>query len=693
MDKKSIIGLVLIFLIFLGYMFWIKPSDEELAARRRQDSINYVERLRADSLARAEIEQKNLQDSLYQLSMGDSAVTDSNGNVVAAMQANLGCFSPNGSNPHVNVMVQNELFCVDLQSLGASVQQVVLDDYLTFDSMPLEVITPSVNNLDLVFVDSHNDVINTKMIPFATYCNGELVTESGDFTVPENDSLTVSFRAYVNGERRVLAESVLTENGVDSPRPSATHLQEGTMVNEDAYLEFRYVFYPDSYEIDFDVNFHNIKDYVSVTPNLTLTWKNRMNRQEQYDKSTKGRNANRNKDSERFYTTLYYKNMEDNADCLKDGRDDDKQITTPLEWVAYKQQFFCAILMSEKGFRNAQQLQVATDRTVDDDNYMCDMSSTLGCDYDATSNDYKMDMRLYFGPNKYRLLRDMDRGFERILPLGWGFFLTQWVSRFAIIPVFNFLENFGWNYGIIIIVLTILLKIVLTPLMWNSYKTGAVMRHLKPEMEAINKKFPKQEQAMQKQQAMTALQKKAGINPMAGCLPMLIQFPILIAMYRFYPASIELRQKPFLWCDDLSSYDSILDLPFNIPLYGDHISLFCLLMFAMQFFYTIYTMKQQQTQATMPGMKFMMYFMPFMMLFIFNSQSAALNIYYFFNLLLSMALMFGIRAMLTEDKVRARMAKAELTNKNKPQMKSKFQQRLEEMQKMSEEMQKKNNRK
>ena len=348
--------------------------------------------------------------------------------------------------------------------------------------------------------------------------------------------------------------------------------------------------------------------------------------------------------------------------------------------------------MSENGFRNAQQLQVATDRTIDDDNYLCDMSSTLGCDYDASNDNYRMDMRLYYGPNKYRLLRDMDRGFERILPLGWGFFLTQWVSRFAIIPVFNFLENFGWNYGIIIIVLTILLKIVLTPLMWNSYKTGAVMRHLKPEMEAINKKFPKQDQAMQKQQAMTALQKKAGINPMAGCLPLLIQFPILIAMYRFYPASIELRQKPFLWCDDLSSYDSILDLPFNIPLYGDHISLFCLLMFGMQFFYTIYTMKQQQSQATMPGMKFMMYFMPFMMLFIFNSQSAALNIYYFFNLLLSMALMFGIRGIMTEDKVRARMAKAELSNKNKPQKKSKFQQRLEEMQKMSEEMQKKQRR-
>ncbi len=173
---------------------------------------------------------------------------------------------------------------------------------------------------------------------------------------------------------------------------------------------------------------------------------------------------------------------------------------------------------------------------------------------------------------------------------------------------------------------------------------------------------------------------------------MLIQLPILYAMFRFYPASIELRQQPFLWCKDLSSYDSILDLPFNIPLYGDHISLFCLLMFAMQFVYTLYTMKQQQGQASLPGMKFMMYFMPFMMLFIFNSQSAALNIYYFFNLLLSMALMFGIRAIMTEDRVRERMAKAEANAKGKPQKKSKFQQRLEEMQKMQEQMQKQQRR-
>lgn len=668
MDKKSIIGLVLIFLIFLGYMFWIKPSDEEIAARREQDSLMYVERMRADSLAQAEAEQKHLQDSLYQLAMSDTSLSDSTGAAqVAAMKVNLGQFAPNSGNQRLNVTVANKVMTTDLRSLGASVQKVVLEDFKTFGDGPLEIITPDANNMDLVFVDSRNDVINTKMIPFATFVDGSQLVGDSFVKVPEGDSLTVSFRAYV--------------------RPA-----DSLAVDEDAYLEFRYVFYDDSYEVDFDINFHNIKDYVSVTPNLTLNWQNSLNRQEQYDRSQKGRNANRNKDSERFYTTLFYKNSGDNPSSLKDGRDDEKQVTTPIDWVAYKQQFFCAILMAEDGFRNAQQLQVSTDQGNKNDNYLCDMSSSLGVDYDAMVDNYAVDMRMYFGPNKYRLLKDMDRSFERILPLGWGFFLTQWVSRFAIIPVFNFLEGFGWNYGIIIIILTLLLKIVITPLTWNSYKTGAVMRHLKPELDAINKKFPKQEQAMQKQQAMSQLQRKAGINPMAGCLPLLLQLPIIYAMFRFYPASIELRQQPFLWCDDLSSYDSILNLPFNIPLYGDHVSLFCLLMFAMQFLYTVYTMKQQQGQASMPGMKFMMYFMPFMMLFIFNSQSAALNIYYFFNLLLSMVTMFIIRAVMTEDKVRARMAKAEAAGKGKPQKKSKFQQRLEEMQRMSEEMQKQQQR-
>jgi len=266
------------------------------------------------------------------------------------------------------------------------------------------------------------------------------------------------------------------------------------------------------------------------------------------------------------------------------------------------------------------------------------------------------------------------------------------VSRYLIIPVFNFLETFNWNYGIIIIVFTILLRLVLFPLTFKSYQGSAIMRILKPEMEALNKKYPNPEQALQKQQEMSKLQKKAGYSPVAGCLPVLLQMPILTAMFMFYPVAIELRQKPFLWCQDLSTYDSILDLGFNIPLYGDHVSLFCLLMFGMQFFYTWYTMRGQQAQANMPGMKFMMYFMPFMMLFMFNSMAAGLNLYYFCSLTITMLQMVLIRKFTSEKKVRARMAAYDSKHKNAPQKKSSFQKRLEQMQRMTEEMQKQQNR-
>ena len=281
----------------------------------------------------------------------------------------------------------------------------------------------------------------------------------------------------------------------------------------------------------------------------------------------------------------------------------------------------------------------------------------------------------------------MDRGFDKMLPLGWTF-ISKNISRWLIIPAFNFLEQFNWNYGIIIIIFTLLIRLVLLPLVFKSYRGGAIMRILKPEMDALNQRFPKKEQAMQKQQAMMALQKSAGYSPMAGCLPVLLQMPFLTAMFMFFPQAIELRQKSFLWCDDLSTYDSVLDFGFNIPLYGDHVSLFCLMMFGMQFFYTWYTMKQQAGTQSMPGMKFMMYFMPFMMLFIFNSQSAGLNLYYLISLTFTMSTMILIRKFTSEQKVRARMAAYAKNASGKPKKKSRFQQRLEEMQKQAEQMQK-----
>ena len=644
MDKKSIIGLVLIIGIFVGYMFWVAPSKEELAERQRVYDSTMQANLEAQRVADSLAAEKMRLDSL-------AAAGDSTGSLRAV--ADMGAFNAAAQGTAATLAFSNERMSLEINTLGAMVNRVVLADYVTFDKQPLELVSPADDHLNLVFSTEDNRVVNTKDLVFTPYLDGQRV-ESGEWRLENEDSLLLSLRAELEG----------------------------------GYLEFAYTLHGNSYEVGFDIRFVGLDQVVRHTPYIDLQWRNRMNRQEKVSDSDRGK-GNRNSDRERFYSSIYYKPPKDKVDHLSTGRDDQEQVRTNLDWIAFKQQYFCAILTAEGGqpFENAE-LEISTDQRDTARNYLTDMRATIGLPYSGNNNETRMGF--YFGPTKFRDLKAMDRGFEKMLPLGWTVF-SKSVSRWLIIPIFNFLENFMTNYGLIIILFTLLIRFILLPLVYKSYSGSAIMRILKPEMEALNKKYPQPEQAMQKQQAMMALQKKAGYSPMAGCLPMLIQMPFLTAMFMFFPIAIELRQKPFLWCDDLSNFDSILDFGFNIPLYGDHISLFCLLMFGMQFFYTWYTMRGQNMNAGMPGMKAMMYFMPFMMLFIFNSQSAGLNLYYFVSLTFTMIVMMLIRQFTSEQKVRARMAAydaKQASGKGKPQKKSKFQQRLEEMQKMAEQMQK-----
>ncbi len=661
MNKKSIVGLVLIFAIFVGYMWWVAPSKEEIAERQRvNDSIRqaYMDSVAyADSVAAV----KAHLDSLAM--QGD---TSAQRQLQMHQRGDMGVFNASAYGDTVNVKVKNEKMDIVFSNMGAQVREVVLSGYTTYDSLPLQLISPADDNMNLIFSTEDTRVINTKDLVFVPYraYGGKLVRIDADSTyeIAGNEGLDLHFRAYVGDS-----------NGT----------------NSDKYVEFHYVVVGDEYDVNFEINFHGLKNVVRATDYMDFEWHNKMNRQEKVDASSRG-SRNRQKDPEKFYSSIYYKAVNDDVDEVGRGRDADKNVKTKVEWVAFKQQFFAAILVADSAFENANLNQVV-DKSNKDSRYLCDMSGTIGLTYES-DRDCTMGMHFYFGPTKYRDLRAMHRDFEKMLPLGWWIF-SKFVSRYLIIPVFNFLETFNWNYGIIIIVFTILLRLVLFPLTFKSYQGSAIMRILKPEMEALNKKYPNPDQALQKQQEMSKLQKKAGYSPVAGCLPVLLQMPILTAMFMFYPVAIELRQKPFLWCQDLSTYDSILDLGFNIPLYGDHISLFCLLMFGMQFFYTWYTMRGQQTQASMPGMKFMMYFMPFMMLFMFNSMAAGLNLYYFCSLTITMLQMVLIRKFTSEKKVRARMAAYDNKHKNSPQKKSSFQKRLEQMQRMTEEMQKQQNRK
>jgi YidC/Oxa1 family membrane protein insertase len=565
----------------------------------------------------------------------------------------MGAFNACTTGERTSIPVRSERMSLSFNTQGAMIGQVVLADYQTYDKTPLELITPSDNNLNLIFSTAENLTINTRDLTFQPWVDGKPWT--GDsLTVNGGDSLRISLRADISA-------------ALDSNAAAGKH-----------YLEFVYTVRGDSYEVGFDINFVGLEDFILSDNRVDLQWHNRMLRQEQSREGTR---------SERTYTSIYYKPVEDDVDDLSAGNKDaaSDQLKTQLEWVAFKQQYFSAILTAEaEPFENAE-IAVHTNKKDTTRNYLTDMDATLAIPY---SHDTKaLLMCFYFGPTKFRDLRAFDRDFDKMLPLGWTF-ISKNISRWLIIPAFNFLEKFNWNYGIIIIIFTLLIRLLLLPLVYKSYRGGAIMRILKPEMDALNQRYPKKEQAMQKQQAMMALQKSAGYSPMAGCLPVLLQMPFLTAMFMFFPQAIELRQKSFLWCDDLSTYDSILDFGFNIPLYGDHISLFCLLMFGMQFFYTWYTMKQQAGTQSMPGMKFMMYFMPFMMLFIFNSQSAGLNLYYLVSLTFTMTTMILIRRFTNEKKVRARMAAYGKNNAGKPKKKSRFQQRLEEMQKQAEAMQK-----
>jgi YidC/Oxa1 family membrane protein insertase len=374
--------------------------------------------------------------------------------------------------------------------------------------------------------------------------------------------------------------------------------------------------------------------------------------------------------NETDYTTIAYRYPNGDYEELNPrSENEDEQVTTKLEWIGYKQQFFSTFLVAEESMLNADMQSVK----IADGTYTKQFQSRIGLPFD-TGKDETVGFKMYFGPNHFNTLKSYDYGFENVVPLGsW---IIRWVN-YGVIWVFDILDNRIASYGLIILILTLIIKVVLFPLTYKSYVSQAKMRVLKPQIDELGKKYPKKEDAMKKQQATMALYKKVGVSPMGGCIPMLIQFPILIAMFRFFPASFELRQESFLWADDLSSFDSILNLPFEIPWYGDHVSLFTLLM-AVAMFITSRSSTAQMgdTNAQMPGMKFMMlYMMPIMLLVWFNNYAAGLSYYYFLSNVITIGQTYLIRQTVDDEAILKKLH----DNAKKPVKKSKFQERLEKM--------------
>ena len=452
-------------------------------------------------------------------------------------------------------------------------------------------------------------------------------------------------------------------------------------VAERAYLEYRYLIYDTEaperdYLVDFDVRLVNMAPEMANQTQIQIDWANTTFQNE------------KGFQNENMYTTLSYR-FPDETSIEELGMSEgakSKNISTQVNWVAFKQQFFSSVFIAPD---NVSYANLAFDTAAPESSLLKTFTAQMGVPYTPQTEGY--DFAFYFGPNKYSILKKIgepggaDIYLERLVPLGWGIF--GWVNRWCVIPVFDFLRNYIGSFGIIILILVILVKLVISPLTYKSYVSMAKMRLIKPQVDELNKKYPKKEDAMKKQQATMELYKKAGINPMGGCIPMLIQMPILIAMFRFFPASIELREQPFLWADDLSSYDSIVNLPFSIPFYGDHVSLFALLMAVSLFGYSWFNYQQTaSSQPQMAGMKFMMvYMMPIMMLFWFNSYSSGLCYYYLLSNLFTIGQTLLIRRMVDDDKIHAVMqANAAKRSKGK---KSKFQQRYEELLRQQEAQQ------
>ncbi len=571
-----------------------------------------------DSIARVEAQRAAALEKERQ---ADFAAQQQN---TETQQAGTEAIFKQDSLPVEQYTLENNKIKLHINTKGGCIDYVDLKGYRTHDSLPLILWKDHKSSMGLNFY-ARNKQINTADLIFVPNTNQKELNAEG-------------------------AEQVLTMRAY---------------VDENKYLEFEYKLAPDSYMVDFNINTYNLNDVIASNTNcLTLYWGVDM---PQLEKS---------RDFESRYTGVYYNFSNNDVEHLSLTGDEKVDLPTSVKWVAYKQQFFSSVLIANESFPNVL-VSTANNTTP---GFLKTADAEISLPYSGKAIE-KYDMRFYFGPNSYPTLREYGKDIElsKLVDLGWKW--IAWFNRYVVIPIFNFLEtNVTLNYGLIIFLLTLIIKLVLFPLTYKSYMSQAKMRVLKPQIDEINKKIPA-DKAMERQQAVMKLYKKAGVNPMGGCLPMLLQMPILIALFYFFPGAIELRQKSFLWATDLASYDSIATLPFTIPFYGNHVSLFCLLMTITNILYMWYNSKNQPQNDQMKGMQVMMYIMPIMFLFIFNSYSSGLSYYYFIATLITIVQTWAIRKFVNDEKL---LKQIELA-KTKPVKKSKFQQKLEEMQRMQEQ--------
>ena len=607
MDKNTITGLVLIALLLVGFSFFSRPSEEQLAAQKRYyDSIAVVQKQKEALKAKTAAALANEKE--------ETTSVDSTSLFFDAMEGKESFTT-----------IQNNLVEITFVNKGGRVYSAMLKDYNGQDGKPIVLFNGSDAEMNFNFYNK-KETVQTRDYYF------EVVNKT-------DSSITMRLAA-----------------------------------DKDSYIDFAYTLKPDSYLLGFTIQATGMAGKLASTDYVDISW------------SQRARQLEKGYTYENRLAELMYKVVNDGTDNLSAAKDDEKQIEGRVDWVAFKNQFFSSVFIANQDF---DKVAVKSKMEKQGTGYIKDYSAEMNTFFDPTGKQ-ATDMYFYFGPNHYKTLKALDKGrddkweLDNLVYLGWP--LIRWINKYITINVFDWLSGWGLSMGLVLLLLTIMVKIAVYPATSKTYMSSAKMRVLKPKIDEINKKYPKQEDAMKKQQEVMSLYSQYGVSPMGGCLPMLLQFPILMALFMFVPSAIELRQQSFLWAPDLSTYDAFITFPFHIPFLGNHLSLFCLLMTVTNILNTKFTMQQQDTgaQPQMAAMKWMMYLMPIMFLFVLNDYPSGLNYYYFISTLISVGTMIVLRKTTDEDKL---LAILEAKKKDPKQMKKTgFAARLEAMQKQQEQM-------
>ena len=624
MDRNQFLGLLLIGLLLFGYMFW-----QNKQMKQHQPAADSL-KVDTTQIVNQQVPAAPSQQPVQQKDTITDTLTQNK------LIAQFGDFGKQAQGQEKFITLENNKLIVRFTNKGARVYSVQVRRYKTHFGDSLILFDGPQNRFNITFS------ANRRPIP----------TEKFFFIPQTSDTLLIANQK----EQKLIFR---------------------LYYSDDKWIDYVYSLKPDSYVLNFSLVFHNMKDIIPPnTTYLDLYWKTYMPPLEQGEKW------------ELQQMNIFYKFFQSDVSSLSPRKSEvEKEIPTKLRWISFKHQFFSSVLIAYDFFDEAKlKMAVNKDTSI---KALKIMEAQIDIPFKPLEQK-QVKMAYYFGPNKYSILRkiklkpDDDLQLEKMIPLGKG--LIRWINKFIIIPLFNILGRFISNYGIIILLMTIIIKLVLFPLTYRTYMSSAKMRVLQPELKKVLEKIPEKDQ-MKRQQATMELYRKAGVSPLGGCLPTLLQFPILVAMFRFFPASIELRQQAFLWVKDLSSYDVLISWHTNIPLIGNHISLFALLMaLSMVVSTKLNSTTTDESNPAAQSMKIMMWTMPVLLFIWFNNYSAALSYYYFLANLISIGQIYLVRAMIDEEQILRQLKENVKKNKTK---KSKWQQRLEEMQKQQEKMRKK----